>query len=117
MGGKPKKKDIIAYLKSKDGEKFKNIAVKFGEGTRKVLTAAASHPTTAALAVMGITVLGQLINGNPQPTDRRRWEIRGQLAGLYDGAQKLGAAAAIAPVAVGAMGVLEAAVTARGAKK
>lgn len=99
-------------VKKNKKKKAKVATIQLGGALKQILMTAATHPATACLAVMSLTVVGQLINGNPSPEDKRRWETRGQLAGLYDGAQKLGAACALAPVVVGALGVAKAGIEA-----
>ena len=84
-----------------------------GGGLRDILVSAATHPTTAALAVMGLTVIGQFATG--AYSDQKRMKsanlanVHGQLNGLYDGAQKLAIACAVVPVAVGAINLAQSA--------
>jgi len=103
----------------KNKKKTKEAMSKFGEGFRKVAMAAATHPTTFAILVMGLSTVGQIINYSTAvrredgSLGKRATEVRGQLAGLYGGAQGLGLASAVAPVAVGALNLVQTAVAAR----
>lgn len=93
-------------------KKAKDAAVQFGGAFKQVLMAAATHPVTASLAVMTITVITkQLVTQGRENTEWRR-RFNGEMSGLYDGAQKLGAAAALAPVVTGALGIAKAGIDA-----
>jgi len=99
----------------KNKKKAKEAAIKAGGALKDILIAAATHPTTAAIAVMGICTLGQILNRTafevPKSLDYdkhpNKMVVYHQLGGLYNGAQTLGAAAALAPVAIGALGVVK----------
>jgi len=86
-------------------KKIKAAAIQFGGAFKQVLMAATTHPVTAGLAVMTMTVITkQLVTQGKEDTEWRR-RFNGEMSGLYDGAQKLAAAAALAPVVTGALGV------------
>jgi len=53
----------------------------------------------------------QLVTQGKEDTEWRR-RFNGEMSGLYDGAQKLAAAAALAPVVTGALGVAKAGIEA-----
>lgn len=86
-------------------KKLESHLSKFGNGLKQILVGASTHPATAALAVMGLTVITkELVTQGKEDTEWRK-RFNGEMSGLYDGAQKLGVAAAVAPVVVGALSV------------
>jgi len=94
----PKKKVNLEPLKSIG----KFIAVTFEK--------AAGHPTALALAMMGGAALISTANAlaDPDQSNMRSREIQRQMAGLYNGAQALGTAAALAPIAGAVIGTVSA---------
>jgi len=97
----------------KNKKKAKEAVFKFGSGLRKVLMVAASHPVTASLAVMTLTVITKEVVTQGRMDTAWRQRFNGEMGGLYDGAQKLGAAAAITPAVVATMPVIQSLITAR----
>lgn len=104
-------------MPKKNKKKAKDAAIQLGEGFRKVAMAAATHPSTFGIMVMGIATIGNIINfhvskknkdGILAPYGQFRHQ---QFRGIYEGAQAIALASALAPVAVGALGVVKAAVT------
>ena len=97
----------------KDKKKLKEAASKFGSGLKQILVAAASHPTTAGIAVMTLTVIAkELVTQGRKDTEWRR-RFNNEMGGLYAGAQGLAATAAVVPVAVGGLNLLQTAVAAK----
>jgi len=100
----------------KNKKKVTAAAIKFGGAFKQVLMAAATHPTTAALAVMTMAVITkEFVTQGKADTE---WRIRfnGEMKGIYEGAQALGLASALAPVAMGALGVAQAGIEAAAKK-
>jgi hypothetical protein len=89
-----------------------------GSAFKDVAVGAASHPVTAALFVMGGTVLLQFVTGAFSDTERAKHpnlrNVHGQLNGLYDGAQKIAAASASVPMAIAAFQTIAGVASARG---
>lgn len=84
-----------------------------GGAVKQVFVAAASHPVCAALAVMGTTVTVKMLVTQGREDSEWRRRFNGEMSGLYDGAQKLGAAAAVTPAIAGALNLLQQAVATR----
>ena len=88
-----------------------------GSAFKDVAVGAASHPVTAALFVMGGTVLLQFATGSFSDTERAKHanlrSIHSQLNGLYDGAQKIAAASALVPMAIAAFQTIAGVASAR----
>lgn len=98
---------------SKNKKKVKEAASKFGSGLKQILVAAASHPTTAGIAVMTLSsVIKMLVTQNRKDTEWRR-RFNKEQSGLYAGVQALALAAAVVPVAVGGLNLLQTAVAAK----
>lgn len=93
-------------------KKTKDAAIQFGGAFKQVLMAAATHPVTASLAVMVMTVITKQVVTQGKTDTEWRKRFNGEMSGLYDGAQKLGAAAALAPVVTGALGIAKAGIEA-----
>lgn len=93
-----------------DTKKLGQTLQKIGGGMKDIALGAASHPVTASLFVMALTVALQFTTGAFDETQREKHptlrNVHGQLNGLYDGAQKIAAASALAPIAVSAMGMV-----------
>lgn len=106
----PKPKVKITFPFRAIGSAFKDVAV-----------GAASHPVTAALFVMGGTVLLQFVTGAFDETQRAKHpglrNVHGQLNGLYDGAQKIAAASALVPMAIAAFQTIAGVAAAKAASK
>ena len=71
---------------------------------------AQAHPTTVGLLIMAGTVGGRFIVGKED--ENNRW-VHHELGGLYEGAQGIAVASAVAPVVVGGLGMLGQVVAAR----
>ncbi len=71
-----------------------------GSGLKEIFIVAATHPTAAAIAVMVTTSTVKMVSGAFQEKTEWQKKLSGELTGLYNGAQTLGAAAALAPIAL-----------------
>lgn len=94
-------------LGKRNKEKITIPLSKAGAALKDLLIAAATHPTTAALAIMTITTA---IRPVTEMSDKGKEFGRQHLDGLFASARDLGAAAAVAPVAIGALGVIKEAI-------
>lgn len=92
---------------------------KFGGAMKQVLIASASHPVTAALAIMGVTtIINTIVDlSDPQQKSRRSVSVKHHIGGLYSSAERLGATAAVVPVVTGAISLVKAAVVSRAEKE
>lgn len=99
-----------------DKKQAKEALSKLGGALRDILRVAATHPATAGLAVMSLTVISKelVTQGRDDTAWRRRFN--GEMSGLYDGAQKLGLAAAVVPAVVATLPVIGAALARKDAK-
>jgi hypothetical protein len=109
---KPKKPRV-------DTKKLASVMGKVGGAFKDIAIGAACHPVTASLFVMGSCVLLQFATGAFSDEQREKHptlrNVHGQLNGLYDGAQKIAAASAVAPIAVSAFQMLGDVAKAKGA--
>lgn len=103
------------------------LASELGSGLRKIFTAAASHPTTFALIIMAATKVGEVVNWQISPKledatgdisyPRQNFKNASGIfrhksfRALYNGAEILGAAAVVAPVAQAGFEALKAVAT------
>lgn len=71
-----------------------------GRFVEKVFERAATHPASLGLAVMaGSAIISTVASlSDPDISNARTKEVRAQMAGLYNGAQTLTVAAALAPI-------------------
>lgn len=98
-------------------KKLKELAPKVGGAFRDLLVAAASHPATAGLAVMTLTVITKELVTQGKREHQWQRDFNNEMGGLYDGAQKLALAAAVVPSVVGAIGSVAAAVAVKKGKQ
>jgi len=93
-----------------------SAATKFGGAFKQVLMAAATHPATACLAVMTMTVVAKATV--TQFKNDKEWKIlfNADMTGLYNGAQSLGVVCAAAPIVTGALGVVKSGIEAYAAR-
>jgi len=103
----------------KDKQKIKEAIFKLGEGIRKVGTIAATHPATFAIMIVAIDKVAVMVNRSVGMKKDGSWrhptfkQNNNTLAFLSDITVNLGMAAALAPVAVQGLGVVQAAVSKR----
>lgn len=84
-----------------------------GGGLRDILVAAATHPATAGLAIMGMCGALQLLTGAYNEESRRKSvqkdQLHKMLDNIYGGAQSLAVASVVVPVAIGAVNLAQSA--------
>jgi len=101
----------------KNKKKLKTNLIKFGEGLRKVAMTTATHPATFALMLIALDKTAVMINRSIGMRNDGSWRKKmfqknnDTLAFLSDNIMTLDVAAAVAPVAVAGLGVVQAAVT------
>lgn len=83
---------------------------KVGGALKDILLASTSHPTTAALAIMALTVAIRPIT---ERSEAGRKFGSDHLDGMFAVARDLGVAGAVAPVAIGAFAAIQSALEAR----
>jgi len=103
----------------KDKKKLKEAVFKLGSGVRKVGTIAATHPATFAIMIVALDKTAVMVNRSIGMKKDGSWRHEtfkrnnDTLAFLSDITVNLGLAAALAPVAVQGLGVVQAAVSKR----
>lgn len=100
-------------------KKLKESFTKFGEGFRKVAMATATHPTTFGMLIVAMARTAQSINfalNYRKKTDKmgvRAQFFNNRIDDLANVTQNLALASAVAPVAVGALNLVQTAVAAK----
>lgn len=71
-----------------------------GGAVKEVFIVASAHPATAALAVMASSVIVNVASGAYKQQTETQTRLHTEMKGIYEGAQSLGIAGALAPVAL-----------------
>lgn len=90
---------------------------KFGSALKDILVAASTHPTTACLAVMTLSSVGLMVTRPNEKGHEGIYKVSRELDGLFRSAQNLALAAAVSPVAIGALSVIKEAIALKAPKK